>query len=283
MDSTSSNLHEVMTSNLKQIFHHKGKSFVREVLLADANVPYKLSVDRSKNKLFFCINADDFSNQSFHLVVLDLETGIPWVIQGIRNGFASAVDPATGTVYLGGSNGIFKYNYNTLAAQGPVLNRVDVFDMFFKNELYFVDTATQALSILRNTRKVPVKALKGYLIQHFIIDGKDDFLFTNSTGLYILPHGHQAANLVPYSDTMNFRGAAVDTYGHAHFITEDGVYQIDKNTNQLRKWLSVRNGYGLAFDKYNNIIYSDERSINKIYPLECTKDDSDADNSNFGQ
>ncbi|XP_047993749.1 ommochrome-binding protein-like [Leguminivora glycinivorella] len=272
MDSTSTNSHEVMTSNLKQIINHKGKSFIREVLLADANVPYKLTVDRSKNKLFFCINADDFSDQSFHLVMLDLETGSPWVIPGIRNGFASAVDPATGIVYLGGSNGIFKYNYNTLAAQGPVLNRVDVFDMFFKNELYFVDTATQALSILRNCRKVLVKALKGYLIQHFVIDAKDDFYFTNSTGLYVINHGSQAATFIPYSDTMNFRGAAVDTEGRAHFITEDGVYQIDKNSNHLQKWLSVRNGYGIAFDKNNNIIYSDERSVNKIYPLETTND-----------
>ncbi|XP_063382055.1 ommochrome-binding protein-like [Cydia fagiglandana] len=275
MDSTSSKTHEVMASNLKHVFHHKGKSYVREVLLADVNVPYKLSIDRSKNKLFFCINADDFSDQSFHLVVLDLATGMPWVIQGIRNGFASAVDPATGTVYLGGSNGIFKYNYNTLAAQGPVLNRVDVFDMFFKNELYFVETATQALSILRYSGKLPVKALKGHLIQHFVIDGNDDFLFTNSTGLYILPHGNQPANLVPHSDTMNFRGAAVDNYGRAHFITEDGVYQIHKSTNQLRKWLGIRNGFGLAFDKHNNIIYSDERSVNKISPLEHTKDDND--------
>lgn len=256
-----------MSAKPQEVVLLYGKPYRKQVILADANVPYKLTLDRIKNKLFFCINADEFSNQSFHSVVLDLDTGVGSVIPGIRNGFASAVDPLEGTVYLGGSDGIFKYNYQTLDVdKSPLIKGVDVFDMFFKNEIFFVDTATQNLCTVKNGRKFPVKALKEFLIQHFVIDNNNDTYFINSMGLFVLPHGSKNATAYP-DGNLNFRGAAVDASGVPYFIAEDGIFAIDQQSKSLQKVLSVKNGYGLAFDKDNNIVYSDDRSLTKLIPL----------------
>ncbi|XP_049874476.1 ommochrome-binding protein-like [Pectinophora gossypiella] len=148
----------------------RGKPYRKRVILADANIPYKLSVDRCTNNLFFCINADEFSDQSFHSAVLNLETEATSIIPGIRNGFASAVDQNTSSVFLGGSDGIYLYNYTINDVMKPALiNGIDIFDMYFHKELYFVDTASQNLFILKDGKKNLIPEAKGCLIHHFAI------------------------------------------------------------------------------------------------------------------
>lgn len=236
------------------------------VMLADANIPYKFTIDRNSNSLFFCINADEFSDQSFQSVVLNLDSGLATIIPGIRNGFASAVDQATGNVYLGGSDGIFKYNYRTNDIEQPALvNRIDIFDMYFTDELYFVDTAKQHLYVYRDGIKTLVSELKDNLIQHFVIDVNSDIYFVNPSGLFVLEKGRKFPMLINGND-VSIRGATTDVNGHPYFVAQDGIYSIDKESKQLAKIVSVNRGYGLAFDKENNIVYSDERSVNILVP-----------------
>lgn len=246
-----------------------GKLHKKQVILADVNIPYKFTINRKKNCLFFCINADEFSEQSFHSVMLDLHSGSPTVVPSIRNGFASAVDQTTGTVYLGGSDGIYLYNLQTKdIIKSPLVSGIDIFDMYFQNELYYVDTANQSLYVYKNSKSIVVPELKDYQIQHFVIDAQDNVMFVNSTGLFILMKGSRTATL--YDDrNINFRGATLDLFGVPHFIAQDGIYSVDEN-KELVKILALENGYGLAFDKDNNIIYSDERTVNKLIPREKT-------------
>ncbi|XP_028170206.1 ommochrome-binding protein-like [Ostrinia furnacalis] len=242
----------------------------KHVILADVNIPYKFSLSRAKDCLFFCINADDFSEHSFHSVVLDLQSGLATIIPSIRNGFASAVDQTTGAVYLGGSDGIYQYNFHTKDVNKPALiSGIDIFDMYFQNNLYFVDTANQNLYIYKDNKPIIIPELKDYQIQHFVVDAQDNVMFVNSTGLFILTKGSKLATL--YDDrNITFRGATTDVVGVPHFIAQDGIYTIDEN-KELVKILSLENGYGLAFDKDDNIIYSDERTVNKLVSHEKTK------------
>lgn len=246
-----------------------GKLHKKHVILADVNIPYKFSLNRNDDSLFFCINADDFSEHSFHSVVLELQSGLATIIPGIRNGFASAVDQTTGAVYLGGSDGIYKYNSHTKDVISPALiSGIDIFDMYFQNYLYFVDTANQNLYVYKNDRTILIPELKDYQIQHFVVDAQENVMFVNSTGLFILVKGSKLATL--YDDrNINFRGATTDKLGVPHFIAQDGIYTIDEN-KELSKILLLENGYGLAFDRDNNIIYSDERTVNKLISHEKT-------------
>ncbi|KAH9637185.1 hypothetical protein HF086_016207 [Spodoptera exigua] len=243
-----------------------GMPHKKNVILADVNIPYKFSIDRQKNNLFFCINADEFSDQSFQSVALDLDTGLASIVPGIRNGFASAVDQTSGDVFLGGSDGIFKYNYSTSDIDKPgLVNRTDIFDMYFHNNLFFVDTAKQNLYEYKDNTKILVPEVKENLIQHFVIDVNSDLYFVNPTGLFVLAKGSKLPVLVHGND-ISIRGATTDVFGTPYFIAHDGIYCVNKISRELSLVLPINNGYGLAFDKSNNIIYSDERSVNILTP-----------------
>jgi hypothetical protein len=211
----------------------------------------------------FCINADEFSEQSFHSVLLELQSGLATIVPSIRNGFASAIDQTTGTVYLGGSDGIYKFDYQTRDVSKPALiTGIDIFDMYFQNNLYFVDTANQNLYVYRDNKSHIVPELKDYQIQHFVVEANGNIIFVNSTGLYVLPKGAHTAIFYDVQN-INIRGASIDTTGLPYFVAQDGIYVINEN-KELTKVLKLENGYGLSFDKDNNIVCSDERTVNKI-------------------
>lgn len=242
-----------------------GIPYKRQVLLSGANVPSKLSLDRQTNHLFFSVNASEVARQSFHSVVLNLDTGAKAIIPGIRNGFASAVDPV-GSVYLGGSEGIFQFNYDTHNVNKPaIISGVDVFDMYFQNGLYFVETATQNLFKWKNNEKSIVDTVEGYGIQYFAVSPNGDILFVNSTGAYLMRY----ETLYPMtfggaSRGTHFRGVTIDVNGVPYLIAQDGIYTVDMTHRHIVRILPMENGYGLAFDRDNNIVYSDDRSVVKL-------------------
>ncbi|XP_045451042.1 ommochrome-binding protein-like [Melitaea cinxia] len=236
----------------------------KQIILADVNIPYKFSLDRQKNKQFFCINADKFSDQSFQSVVLDLNTEIVNIVPNIRNGFASAVDQNTGTVYLGGSDGIYQYNYQTQDINRPaILKGIDIFDMYFKDYLYFVETTNLDLYELRNNKKYIVSNLEEYGVHHFVIDSDDNIILANPGGLFYM---HKNAKTpIRFSDGVQYiRGMTTDTEGNPYVIAKDGIYMIDTDNEQPLKLLTLNDGYGIAFDKDNNILFSDERTVVKL-------------------
>lgn len=255
-------MHLSSTDESNVILH--GVPYKKHVILADVNYPTKLSIDRHQNNVVFCINADEFSDQSFHSVILNLERGLPFVVPGIRNGFASAVDHTNGSVYLGGSDGIYVYNHETKTIDRPALvSGIDIFDMFFQKYLYFVDTATQSLHILKDGKQMKVSNLDEHLIHHFVVDEKGNLYFVDPRGLYILKRGKHRAILLD-DTTLHYRGVTLDKHGAPHFIAQDGIYEINRETGQIEKKLSLEKGFGLAFDKNNNIVYSLERELIRL-------------------
>lgn len=254
--------HRVKFENLIEI---NGRHYKKQIVLSGAKVPSKFSIDRLKNNLFFCINADEFSDQSFHSVVLNLDTGLNAIIPGIQNGFASAVDPK-GSVYLGGSDGIFQFNYDTYNVDKPgILEGVDIFNMYFHKGLYFIETANQNLFKLKDKQKSMVDVLEGYGIQYFGITNYDDIVFVNPSGVYMLRRGTSIPiTLGGAARGAHFRGVAIDVHGVPFLIAQDGIYSIDMVHRHVVRMLPMENGYGLAFDRGNNIVYSDERSVIKL-------------------
>lgn len=241
----------------------RGVPYRKHVILADVNIPYKFSLDRRRNILFFCMNADEFSDQSFHSVVLNLETEIPIVVPGIRNGFASAVDQTSGQVFLGGSYGIFPYNYSTNDIDKPALiEGIDIFDMYHNKDLYFVDTSTQTLHVWKKGKDTIVPQTRDQLIHHFVVYHEGLF-FVNPNGLFFIRNGSNTATSVDDGD-IHYRGATVDTNGAPHFIAHDGIYAINEQSKRPEKILPIENGYGLSFDAKNNIVYGNERSVIKL-------------------
>ncbi|XP_032520626.2 ommochrome-binding protein-like [Danaus plexippus] len=207
-----------------------GKSYKKSIILADVNIPYKFSIDRKNNILFFCINADEFSDQSFQSVELNLYSGCAKIVPSIRNGFASAVDQTDGTVYLGGSDGVYKYDYQTHDVRKPAIIKVEE-----------------------------------YGVHHCAVDGNDNLIVANPSGLFCLPKGSKSPERIG-NHVGNIRGITTDAKGEPYLIAQDGIYSIDCINNQIKNIFSLDNGYGLAFDKNNMIVYGDERCVAKLIP-----------------
>lgn len=238
----------------------------KKVILVDVNIPYNFSIDRKRDKLFFCINADEVCDQSFQSAVADLNTGCASVIPNVRNGFASAVDQDTGTVYLAGSDGIFKYNNLINDIEKPALiKNIDVFDMKFNNNfIYFIDTANMNLFVLKNGKKVCVATIEEYGIQHFTF--ADQYvILSNANGLYYYVKENCDCEPVMISNTVdNIRGLVTDLNGLPHIVAQRGLFFIDLESMDVIQLMCLEDGYALDFDKNNNIIYSDGRTVIKI-------------------
>ncbi|CAG9561199.1 unnamed protein product [Danaus chrysippus] len=246
-----------------------GKSYKKSTILADVNIPYKFSIDRNNNILFFCINADEFSDQSFQSVELNLYSGCAKIVPSIRNGFASAVDQTNGIVYLGGSDGVYKYDYQTHDIRKPaIIKGIDVFDMFYKDCLYFVDTTNLDLFSLKNGQKSIVSTVEEYGVHHCAVDGNDNLIVANPSGLFYLPKGSKSPERIG-NNVGNIRGITTDAKGEPYLIAQDGIYSIDCIDNQIKNILTLDNGYGLAFDKNNMIVYGDERCVAKLVPWDA--------------
>lgn len=243
-----------------------GKPYKKQIILAGLKVPTNLSIDRRTNNLFFRINSDSYSDQIFHSVVLNLDTGLNAIIPSIRNGFASAVDPA-GSVYLGGSDGIYRFNYRTRDVDSPrILEDIDILDLYFNKYLYFVETGTQSVFKWKNERKFMVRKMEGFGPLYFAVHDNEDIFFVNPSGVYLYRKGSTSPYTFGGGRNGHFRGLAVDIYGAPYLIAQDGIYSIDMLQRHIMKMLHIDNAYGLAFDRDNNIIYSDERSVGKLIP-----------------
>lgn len=254
--------HKVRFAPVKFI---NGTPYIKKILLTGVRVPSKFSIDRLRNNLFFCINSDEFSNQSFYSVILNLDTGLNAIIPSIRNGYASAVDPS-GSVYIGGSDGIYRFNYDTRDVDIPgLLVGVDICDMYFHKCLYFVETASQSLFMWKDDKKIEVEHLEGYVVQHFLVNTYGDILFVNPSGVHMLRKGTESpiSFNIP-SREAHFHGVTTDANGESYLIGQDGMYTVDMIERQVVRITPMNNGYGLAFDKDNNIIYSNERYVAKL-------------------
>ncbi|CAK1556244.1 unnamed protein product [Leptosia nina] len=238
----------------------------KQVMLEDVNVPYKFSIDRARNKLFFCINADEFCDQSFRSAILDLDTGVASVVPSIRNGFASAVDNENGAVFLGGSDGIFKYNYSSNDIdKSPIIGQVDVFDMKFKDYLYFIDTFNLDLYLLKDEKKLAVASIDDHGIQHFTFAG-NYLILSNSNGLYYLDIENCEFGPVWFSNTVdNVRGLSTDINDVPYLVARDGIYSVHVDNMEVTKLISLDDGSALDFDKNNNMVYSEGRSVIKLH------------------
>lgn len=243
-----------------------GYRYKKQMVLGNPsnNVPSRLVIDRLTNHLFFCINSNE-PGQIHNSIVLNLATGLNAIIPDIQNGFATAVDPE-GSVYLGGSDGIFEFDYATNNIKKPgILEGVDIFAMYFHKCLYFVETANQSLFMWKDKQKSLVDVLHGHAIQYFVVTKNDDIVFVNSSGVYMLRKGTSLPlTFGGAARGAHFRGVTIDSHGAPYLIAQDGIYSLDMIHQQVVRSLPLRNGCGLAFDNDNNIIYSDERSLTKL-------------------
>lgn len=257
--------------HVRQVFNRM------DVLEEGLTRPYQLSYYKKKHEIFFSNNVGHIAEDTFEIRRLRVSVGSNTTsvkVDNIDNGFAIAIDNENDVAYFGG-NGIYKYDLEKDNLK-KIIDKHDVWDMFFRKHLYFITFPFQRLykysEFKRNdSKEVEWKADHEKWIHEkiyqFAIDKDDDIFFTNENGLFMIQNGTKHKKHIT-GETV-FRCIELDNEGEAHFCGKNAIFVVNKETNVLNQIVYVKNIFGLAFDNSGHIIYSNPTKIVKLTPSLC--------------
>ncbi|XP_061725179.1 ommochrome-binding protein-like [Cydia pomonella] len=238
--------------------HSKG------ILKTDLDRPYLLTTDFSSNTLYFSYTIKG-EEEGFKSAKLNLNTKEFSDIDGVPNGFAQAVDESTHEVYIGGSDGIYKYKPNANKADFFGANGTDIWTIYYKDVLYFSIFPSQFLYTFDNGEITRFKDLEDTLVDSFLIDDENTLFFSNSSGLYSQKKGTKDAINISGED-IRIRGLTKNKDGDVYVCVQDGIYSVNKTHHYLGKYVDIDDAFGVAFDNQNNLVYADATNVVRLTP-----------------
>lgn len=261
----------------------RGRFHKEEVLAKGLNRPYQLSYYHEKHELYFSNNIGDDNKDEFEIQLL-LKNGTVFSYDVVTNGFATAIDQENGIAYFGGSDGVYMDNLKEESKPQIIIEKQNIWDMFFKKHLYFITYPSQKLYKYKHDDgkksgkgKKSNKHAKSKEPEHqtwihekiyqFVIDGDDDIFITNKTGLYMINNGTEHRHF--FEGETVFRAIELNNKGEAHFCGSNGIYVPLKHNHTLHKIAHVKNIFGLTFDNDDHMIYSNPHQLVKLVPSEC--------------
>nr|XP_021198969.2 ommochrome-binding protein isoform X1 [Helicoverpa armigera] len=239
-----------------------GICYSKALIFQNYPISGQLAIDRVDNVIYF--HYED-TRPSDHSVAFDLDDVRLLFIPDIQFSFARAVDQATRDVYIGGANGIYKYNPTTNETTLYGLSDKTIWHMQYKEKVYYTIFMTKGLYTFEKKQSKTIAALKDYNIDDFIVDKRDDIYFMSNFTVYKLGKGEKKPSIfsnIIYSLTT-------DINENAYFVQSEtrGLYKIDYRTGRLTEIGAFGSGspFRTVFDNYNNVIYYDAVSDQLFY------------------
>lgn len=234
----------------------------RHILWANIGRPYNLNVHKTSNSLFFSYSLPEtYSDVDFQLGYFNIDSKEYQTIAGIRGGCSVAIDQMNDDIFLGGSDGIYKYNMLTKLADFYKEKGKNIWSLFYRKNLFYISYPDQKLHIEYDGKFATVKEFENFEIDHFHVSSMNIIYFANKTGLYKYDNEKMIAQSV--NELVTVRQIVEDNEGDTYVVTNFGVF-ADGKFEGLKKILDIKNIYGLTFDKDNNFIYSDEKNIIRL-------------------
>ncbi|CAG5020912.1 unnamed protein product [Parnassius apollo] len=183
-------------------------------------------------------------------------------IAGIRGGCSVAIDNVNEDIYLGGSDGIYKYNMMTKLADFYKEAGKNIWALFFRRNLFYISYPDQKLHIEIDGKFAVVKEFESFEVDQFhVTTDSEDIYFANKTGFYKYDNARLKVNVI--NDVITVRQIAEDNDGDLYICTNLGIF-VDLKHEGFKKVLDLKNIYSITFDKDNNVIISDEKRIIKL-------------------
>ncbi|XP_023940158.2 ommochrome-binding protein-like [Bicyclus anynana] len=256
-------------SECKEI-HLNNVPHKKHVLGMGLNRPYQLAYDLKEHKVFFSYNVGNDTEDTFQIGFLKKGHIKHEEVPDVVNGFAIAIDNKDDVIYFGGSEGIYKHHLKPNSTVEKIVSDRNVWDMFFKHHLYFIEYPSQHLYKCVHEKSGVATEHQKHIhekIYQFVIDGDEDIFITNETGLYRIKKN--TTDRIFYGEPTVFRAIEVNNKGVAYFSAKDGIYVANKTSDTLENVARIKNIFGLAFDNDDNIIYSSPYEIIKLLPERC--------------
>lgn len=226
--------------------------------------PYNLNLLRSTNVLFFSYSLSElYSDVEFELGYINIDTLEANVIAGVKGGCTIAIDQGNDVVFLGGSDGIYKYSINTKIANLYKEKGKNIWSLFFRKKLFYISYPNQRLHIEIDGNFLRVKEFEDFEVDHFFVTRNNEIYFANKTAFYIINNIDLKAEML--NDLIIVRQIAEDNEENIYLVTNMGIY-VMSDLFLMKRIVDMRNIYGLAFDRQNRMIFSDDTSIIVLKP-----------------
>ncbi|XP_050667673.1 ommochrome-binding protein-like [Leptidea sinapis] len=233
------------------------------VLKSGINSPYQLAIDYDTGYLFFSYSAND--DEVFKSAYINLKTNNFGIIPGVSGGFANAVDSRKHNVYIGGRDGLYKFDFDSKSAKHIDGTDDNIWQLFYKDELYYSRYPDEAVYMYKEGRCERVPELQDTKAMLVALDNYKNFYFTNSSGMYM----HKKSNgQRGFIGDFNANGFATDINGNLFFSTPDGVYFINVEKKEVERIAAIGNAYGVAIGGDGSIIYASQNAIIRLNPTE---------------
>lgn len=238
--------------------------YERDVLWSHIGRPYNLNIHKGTNILFFSYSLTEFySDVDFELGYINIDTLESSVIAGIKGGCAIAIDQDNDVVFLGGSDGIYKYNMMTKIADLYKEEGKNIWSLFYRKNLFYISYPNQRLYIEIDGIFLTVKEFEDFEVDNFFATGNNEVYYANKTGFYKINNIDLKSELV--NELITVRQITEDNDENMYLATNIGIYAM-ADMFPMRRILDMKNIYGLAFDRQNRFIISDDTSIILLKP-----------------
>lgn len=249
-----------------------------EVLKAELDRPYSLAVDRTTDTLYFSYSIQNEDNMS-KSAKIDLKTKEFKTIDDVPNGFAQAIDQKSHEVYIGGCDGVYKYNPTSHKSEFIGVKGANIWNIFYKDVLYYSEFPSQFLYTFSDGQSTRFVDLQDTKVDGFIIDDDDEIFFTNATGFYGQKKGTDNATLYMELSDNGARGITTDMKGQVYVCFQEAIFVVNKKKQELDKVADMYDAFGLAFDNENNMIYADATKVVRLTPNRNSHCDTTKKNS----
>lgn len=244
----------------------------REIILSNFGRPYNLNIHKSSNTLFFSYSLqDNLADVDFQMAFINLNTKEHDVVAGIRGGCTVAIDQSNDVIYFGGSDGIYKYNMLTRLADDYKEKGKNIWSLYFRENLFYISYPDQKLYIDIDGKFVKVREFENFEVDSFHVMPNHDIYFANKSGFYLFDSSKLLVE--PINELIGVRQIVEDNNGLLYVCTNVGI--IMHSGDEFVNVIDIKGIYGLAFDKENSFILSDEKNILRLTPSSkgCAYDD----------
>lgn len=234
----------------------------KEILKDNVGSPYQLAIDYDTNVLFFSYSLNE-NYMKFYSGCINLKSKEFEIIKGIKGGFAQTVDRQTKTVYLGGADGVYRFDYKTKTAKHINVTTQSIWQMFFKNNLYYTTYPEEHVYVYKDGQSQRVPQLLGTKGMLVAIDNADNIYFSNSSGLHVY---EKNIGVIQFLGDYILNGITSDINGNLFFSTPNEVFSINSENKTIKKLFTMDDIYGIAVESDGKIIYGSENGIIRLKP-----------------
>ncbi|XP_004925862.1 ommochrome-binding protein [Bombyx mori] len=233
-----------------------------EVLKDNVHNASQLVVDYQTNTLFFSHSSLFEGKTVLKSAYLNLNTKEFGEISGINSGVATAYDRSKNVVYLGGQDGIYKFNHATKSAKNLRITNYSIRQMFHSptHGLFFTTFNPEEKAFVYSYGQVGdiVPELTDIKTSLIADSKKYNIYFANSAGIFVLTNINGVLFKV-HLHVIPVNGFASDFDDRLYFSTPNAIFFINENGGILEEVFRVEESetiLGLAFTADGNMIYA---------------------------